>query len=34
MMKEDLSGVGKKADILLLDKNLTLKTVIKDGVTI
>ena len=27
-------SVGKKADILLLDKNLTLKTVIKDGVTI
>ena len=25
---------GKKADIVLLDKNLTLKTVIKDGVTI
>ena len=27
-------SVGKKADILILDKNLTLKTVIKDGVTI
>ena len=27
-------SVGKKADILLLDKNLTLKSVIKDGVTI
>lgn len=27
-------SVGKKADIVLLDKNLTLKTVIKDGDTI
>ena len=27
-------SVGKKADIVLLDKDLTLKTVIKDGVTI
>lgn len=27
-------SVGKKADIILLDKDLTLKTVIKDGVTI